>query len=200
MLTPAKTLSSFSEEMRFILQLCTIAEELTILCSFVADTVSLVFAGDISFSDPVRSDVQRNLCSYNDTLIQLSRYIREADIAIGNLESSYVPKKAISDKYRGGKMIFKCAERKTASALRLVHPTKKSLQQRNVNKNEKNRISPTDSTLSQNHLVQHDNQLPSRLSFEWSTVKDFIHRLKRQNNLVQHKIRPHSYSRQFSFE
>lgn len=82
--------------------------------------ISLVFAGDINFSDPVRSDVKRHLYGYNDTLSRLARYIREADLAFANLESPFVPKMALSNKNNGAKLIFLNAEKQSSSALRLV--------------------------------------------------------------------------------
>ena len=85
-----------------------------------ADTLSLVFAGDINFSDPVRFDVKRHLYSYNDTLKRVAQYIREADIAFGNLESPFVPKQALSGRVLVGKRIFLEAEKKSAPALRFV--------------------------------------------------------------------------------
>ena len=85
-----------------------------------ADTVSLVFAGDINFSDPVRSDVKQHLYSYNDTLSRVARYIREADIAFGNLESPFVPKSALPDKIIGAKLTFLHADKQSSSALRFA--------------------------------------------------------------------------------
>ncbi|KAL9982591.1 hypothetical protein ACROYT_G004653 [Oculina patagonica] len=85
-----------------------------------ADSVSLVFAGDINFSDPVRSDVKQHLYSYKDTLSKVTRYIREADIAFGNLESPFVPKRALSKKNNGAKLIFLDAEKQSSSALRFA--------------------------------------------------------------------------------
>ncbi|XP_078352926.1 capsule biosynthesis protein CapA-like [Oculina patagonica] len=84
------------------------------------DSVSLVFAGDINFSDPVRSDVKQHLYSYKDTLSKVTRYIREADIAFGNLESPFVPKRALSKKNNGAKLIFLDAEKQSSSALRFA--------------------------------------------------------------------------------
>ena len=87
---------------------------------YFPDTISLVFAGDINFSDPVRSDVKKHLYGYNDTLSRLASYIREADVAFGNLESPFVPEKALSAKNKGAKLIFLNAEKQSSSALRLV--------------------------------------------------------------------------------
>ena len=80
--------------------------------------MSLVFAGDINFSDPVRSDVKQQLYTYNDTLRRVARYTREADIAFGNLESPFVPAEALSNKNSGAKLIYLNAEKNSASALR----------------------------------------------------------------------------------
>lgn len=86
--------------------------------NFLVDTVSLVFAGDINFSDPVRSDVKQQLYTYNDTLRRVALYTREADIAFGNLESPFVPAEALSNKNSGAKLIYLNAEKNSASALR----------------------------------------------------------------------------------
>ena len=87
---------------------------------YFPDTISLVFAGDINFSDPVRSGVKKHLYEYSDTLKRLAPYIREADVAFGNLESPFVPEKALSAKNKGAKVIFLNAEKQSSSALRLV--------------------------------------------------------------------------------
>ncbi|CAH3117150.1 unnamed protein product, partial [Porites lobata] len=84
------------------------------------ETVSLVFAGDISFSDPVRADVHRNFYSYKDTLSHVAHYVRDADISFANLESPIVPKESLENKNVGPKVIFLYAEKQSVSALRLA--------------------------------------------------------------------------------
>jgi len=56
----------------------------------------------------------------------VTRYVREADISFGNLESPFVPHKAFSEKNVGAKVIFIYAEKQSASALRLVGISKTS--------------------------------------------------------------------------
>ncbi|XP_058954450.2 capsule biosynthesis protein CapA-like [Pocillopora verrucosa] len=103
--------------MDHIWTLFTLMSTFGVLNEAAKDTLSLVFAGDINFSDPVRFDVKRHLYSYNDTLKRVAQYIREADIAFGNLESPFVPKQALSGRVLVGKRIFLEAEKKSAPAL-----------------------------------------------------------------------------------
>ena len=92
-----------------------------VTCYFnFSDKISLVFAGDISFADPVRSDVKKHLYGYNDTLSLLGGYIRQADLAFGNLESPFVFEQALSNKIIDAKLTFLKAEKQSSSALRLV--------------------------------------------------------------------------------
>ena len=88
------------------------------LIYLIVETVSLVFTGDISFSDPVRTDVHRNFYCYKDTLSHVAHYVRDADISFANLESPIVPKKSLENKNVGPKVIFLYAEKQSVSALR----------------------------------------------------------------------------------
>ncbi|XP_078372089.1 capsule biosynthesis protein CapA-like [Oculina patagonica] len=54
------------------------------------EKVTLLFAGDISFSGPVKYYVEHNYHSYNDSFSDVATLIREADIAVANLESPFV--------------------------------------------------------------------------------------------------------------
>ena len=70
----------------------------------------------------MRRDVESKLYAYNDTFLNVASYIRDADVALGNLESPFVPKEALSHKNEGGVRIFLEADKRSASALRLVFP------------------------------------------------------------------------------
>lgn len=48
--------------------------------------------GDISFSGPVKYYVKHNYHSYNECFSDVASLIREADIAVANLESPFVSK------------------------------------------------------------------------------------------------------------
>lgn len=48
-----------------------------------------MFVGDINFDGPVRHYVEKGLSTYNTSFELVAKYIREADYAIGNLESPY---------------------------------------------------------------------------------------------------------------
>ncbi|XP_078372030.1 capsule biosynthesis protein CapA-like [Oculina patagonica] len=56
------------------------------------EKVKLLFVGDISFSGPVKYYVEHNYHSYNDSFSDVATLIREADIAVANLESPFASK------------------------------------------------------------------------------------------------------------
>ena len=47
----------------------------------------MIFVGDINFDGPTRYYVERGFSTYNSSFEFVAKYIREADYAIGNLES-----------------------------------------------------------------------------------------------------------------
>ena len=77
-----------------------------------------MFVGDISFSDPVRYYVEHGYHSYNDSFNDVAPYIREADISVGNLESSFVTQEMLDDPYKMEKSVSLYASPQAASALR----------------------------------------------------------------------------------
>lgn len=54
--------------------------------------MTLLFVGDISLSGPVKYYVEHNYHSYNDSFSDVASFIREADIAVANLEYPFVSK------------------------------------------------------------------------------------------------------------
>ncbi|XP_022782650.1 uncharacterized protein LOC111323536 [Stylophora pistillata] len=103
----------------FILNLTTIC--LLLSGSYAVNTnkgrVSLMFVGDISFSDPVRYYVEHGYHSYNDSFNDVAPYIREADISVGNLESPFVTQEMLDDPYKMEKSVSLYASPQAASAL-----------------------------------------------------------------------------------
>ena len=78
----------------------------------------MLFAGDISFSGPVKYHVDRNHHSYNDLFNEVAPFIREAHISVANLESPFVSKDVYRYKYKGGKMVILDSSPEAVSALR----------------------------------------------------------------------------------
>ena len=70
---------------------------------YLSEKVTLLFAGDISFSGPVGYYVKRNYHSYNDSFNEVAPFIRKADIAVGNLESPFVSEDVYNSKFKGVK-------------------------------------------------------------------------------------------------
>ena len=64
--------------------------------------MSIIFVGDINFDGCVKYYVNHGFNTYNDTLAEVADVIREADIAVGNLECSLTTKsmtsKRVTDK------------------------------------------------------------------------------------------------------
>ena len=54
--------------------------------------LSIIFVGDINFNGCVKYYVNHGFNTYNDTLAEVADVIREADIAVGNLECSLTTK------------------------------------------------------------------------------------------------------------
>jgi hypothetical protein len=79
--------------------------------------ISIIFVGDISFSRCVKKYVDHGCNNYNDTMEKVAGIIREADIAVGNLESPFVTKMMLKDKFKGRKEIFLHADHRSAAAL-----------------------------------------------------------------------------------
>jgi len=85
---------------------------------YTSEQVSLLFAGDISFSGPVKYHVDHNYHSYNDTFDEVAPFIRKADISVANLESPFVNEDMYSYKFTGGKPVILDASPKAVSSLR----------------------------------------------------------------------------------
>ena len=77
-----------------------------------------MFVGDISFSGPVKYYEKRGFYTYNDTFNEVAPYIRQADIAVANLESPFVSKDVYRYKYKGKRLIILDSSPKAAPALR----------------------------------------------------------------------------------
>ncbi|XP_046854390.1 capsule biosynthesis protein CapA-like [Xenia sp. Carnegie-2017] len=60
------------------------------------NNVSIIFVGDINFDGCVKYYVNHGFNTYNDTLAEVADVIREADIAVGNLECSLTTKSMTS--------------------------------------------------------------------------------------------------------
>ena len=74
--------------------------------SFLADQVTLLFVGDISFSGPVKCYVEHKYHTYNHSFNEVAPHIRQADILIGNLESPFVNQDVYRHKYKGKKSVL----------------------------------------------------------------------------------------------
>ena len=85
---------------------------------YLAEHATLLFVGDISFSSPVKYYVEHKYHTYNDSFNDVARYIREADISVGNLESPFVSKDVYRHMYKGKKTVILEASPKAAPALR----------------------------------------------------------------------------------
>lgn len=60
-----------------------------------AETVKLIFGGDVTFSGAIKYHGRRINCTYNESLSQLKPYLSEADHVIVNLETSFHPYKGL---------------------------------------------------------------------------------------------------------
>ena len=80
------------------------------------DSISIIFVGDVSFDGVVRYYVNHGYNNYNDTMEKVAEIIREADIAVGNLESPFVTKSMQKDRLKG-KVIFLDADHRCVSAI-----------------------------------------------------------------------------------
>ncbi|CAB4003863.1 Hypothetical predicted protein, partial [Paramuricea clavata] len=86
-------------------------------------SISIIFVGDISFGRCVRKYVDHGYNNYNDTMVKVAGIIRDADIAVGNLESPFVTKAMQKDRFSGRKRYFLHADHRSATALQLVQNT-----------------------------------------------------------------------------
>ena len=80
--------------------------------------VTLLFVGDVSFAGPVKYYVEHDYHTYNDSFNEVAPYIRQADIAVANLESPFVSKDVYRYKYKGKRLVFLDSSPKAAPALR----------------------------------------------------------------------------------
>ena len=78
----------------------------------------MLFAGDISFSGPVKYHVQQNHHSYNDSFNEVAPFVREADISVANLESPFVSKDVYAYKFKGEKIVLLDSSPEAVSGLR----------------------------------------------------------------------------------
>ena len=74
--------------------------------------------GDVSFSGAVRYYVEHKHQTYNTSLADVARFIRDADFSVANLESSFVDEASLSHKYKGRKEQLLDAGPRSVSALR----------------------------------------------------------------------------------
>ena len=88
------------------------------LIVLLIDHVTLLFVGDISFSDPVKYYVEHNYHSYNACFTEVAPFIRDADISVANLESPFVNRDASSHRYKCPKTVQLDSSLQSASALR----------------------------------------------------------------------------------
>ena len=84
---------------------------------FLSEQVTLLFAGDISFSGPVGYYVKHNYHSYDDSFNEVAPFIRKADIAVGNLESPFVNEDVHDSKFKGAKSVLLDSRPEAVSAL-----------------------------------------------------------------------------------
>ena len=84
-------------------------------------SISIIFVGDISFNGCVKKYVDQGYISYtmvhNDSMVKVAKIIREADIAVGNLESPFVSKSMQKNRFSGIKRIRMYSDVGSASAL-----------------------------------------------------------------------------------
>jgi len=55
-------------------------------------TVSLDFVGDIHLGGVVQYQNKHGYCTYNETFQHVAKYLRESDLAVGNLEAPFIRK------------------------------------------------------------------------------------------------------------
>ena len=67
-------------------------KSLTTLPFFIDNLVTLDFVGDINLGGPVRYQHIHENCSYNKPFELVSKFLKESDLAIGNLESPFATK------------------------------------------------------------------------------------------------------------
>ena len=79
--------------------------------------VSLLFVGDITFTGPVKYHVEHNHTTYNDSFAEVASFIREADISVGNFESSFVNDEVLSHEYQDKSVVLDSSP-KSVSSLR----------------------------------------------------------------------------------
>jgi hypothetical protein len=89
----------------------------TFVILLAAVSISIIFVGDISFGRCVRKYVDHGYNNYNDTMVKVAEIIREADIAVGNLESPFVTNTMLKDRFNGQKRFFLHADHRSATAL-----------------------------------------------------------------------------------
>ena len=63
--------------------------------------VTVLFVGDITFAGPVKYYVEHDYHTYNDSFNEVAPYIRQADIAVANLESPFTRKDVYRYKFNG---------------------------------------------------------------------------------------------------
>jgi hypothetical protein len=85
---------------------------------FTDVSISIIFVGDINLGDCVRYYVNHGYNNYNDTMVKVAGIIRHADIAVGNLESPFVTKTMLRDRFNGRKRVFLEADPRSAIALK----------------------------------------------------------------------------------
>jgi hypothetical protein len=80
-------------------------------------SISIIFVGDICFNGCVRKYVDHGYNNYNDTMVKVAGIIREADIAVGNLESPFASKTMLKDRFNGLKGTFMYSVPRSVTAL-----------------------------------------------------------------------------------
>lgn len=90
----------------------------SIVSSYISEEVTMLFVGDISFSGPVRYYVKHNYTSYNDSFIDAAPFIREADIAVANLESPFASTDLYNNQYKKDWKVILDSSPEAVSALR----------------------------------------------------------------------------------
>jgi hypothetical protein len=80
-------------------------------------SISIIFVGDICFNGCVEKFVHHGYNDYNDTMVKVAGIIREADIAVGNLESPFATKTMLKDRFNGLKEAFMYSVPRSVAAL-----------------------------------------------------------------------------------
>lgn len=59
---------------------------------FIETTISLDFVGDVHLGGVFQYQNKHGYCTYNEIFQHVAKYLRESDLAVGNLEAPFIRK------------------------------------------------------------------------------------------------------------